>query len=82
MRTAVLWVGCTLCVLIVVAFVVSGWWKATVRIPGLGPVSVERGGFFVWVDFDARDEGPYELLSCNPRCILVFYSPYQLENLT
>ncbi len=49
-RTAVICLGCTLCVLIVVAFVVSGWWKATARIPGFGPVSVERGGFFVRVD--------------------------------
>ena len=31
-REAVLWAGCSLCVLIVAAFVVSGWWTAGTAI--------------------------------------------------
>ena len=42
-RTAVLWVGCALCVLIAVAFVVSGWWWMEVQFRG-GPFIVVHGG--------------------------------------
>ena len=44
-RTAVLWIGCTLCVLIAVAFVVSGWWTWGLQIPmPYGPaVAVSSG---------------------------------------
>ena len=31
-RAAVLWAGCSLCVLIVAAFVVSGWWWVDVEL--------------------------------------------------
>ncbi len=44
-----LWVGCTLCVLILVAFVVSGWWLLTLQIPtSHGPVLMVRGGM-LWL---------------------------------
>ena len=37
-RTAVLWGGCTLCVLIVVAFILSAWWIVVLQFPTpLGP---------------------------------------------
>ncbi len=45
-RTAVLWVGCALCVLIVVAFVASGWWLLAVQVPTRGPGAAVNGGMF------------------------------------
>ncbi len=32
-RTAVLWGGCTLCVLIAVTFVASAWWQIAFQVP-------------------------------------------------
>ncbi len=46
-RTAVLWVGCTSCVLIAVAFVVSGWWLVGLQKTGQKPaVGVSEGCWF------------------------------------
>ncbi len=49
-RTAVLWVGYTLCVLIVAAFVVSGWWFVALQVPTpYGPALGATGGMWVTV---------------------------------
>ncbi len=49
-RTVVLWAGCTLCVLIAVAFVRSGWYLIGLQFTAQGPaVGVTEGGcFFTW----------------------------------
>ncbi len=52
-RTTVLWGGCTLCVLIVVLFVVSGWWEATVQLPGWGKVAAGGGQVGIFMNFAA-----------------------------
>ncbi len=43
-RTAVLWIGCTLCVLMATAFVVSARWSVFVEIPRGVFVGVFSGG--------------------------------------
>ena len=47
LRKFTLWTGTTLCVLIVAAFVVSGWWLLAVQVPtGYGPAVTASGGAF------------------------------------
>ncbi len=58
-RSVVLWGGCTLCVLIAVASVVSGWWMLGLQIPTpYGPaVVVNEGVLGVILDDDWYSAG-------------------------
>ncbi len=56
-RTAALWVGCTLCALIAVAFVVSGWWRVGAQV-GDDCVYLVAGRILVGFRFFLGD-GPF-----------------------
>ena len=43
LRTAVLWGGCTLCVLMALLFVVSAWWEMHLAEPGGPHIGVHAG---------------------------------------
>ena len=57
LRTFTLWTGSLLCVLIVVAFVVSGWWYLGVQLPTRnGPGVGVNGGLFMVTLFQVWGE--------------------------